>query len=103
MPGRINLFRKQKENIWKKLSEEIGAEYIPAEKWKRNEKVIAKHENWTITIESYYDEENMGVMATKISAPYVNRDSFYFRIYKADFFQNLSVKLGMQDVIIGHE
>ncbi len=103
MPKKFRLFRRQKENIWEKLSEEIGAEYVPSERWKRNEKIIAKHENWTITIESYYNDDEMGDLATKITAPYVNRDDFYFRIYRADFFQNLSVKLGMQDIIIGHK
>ncbi|MEM6765691.1 MAG: DUF3137 domain-containing protein [Bacteroidota bacterium] len=102
MPKKISFFGKQKENIWKKLSEEIGAEYIPAKRGKASEKIIAKHENWTIIIDTYLTS-HYGTKGTKITAPYVNRDSFYFRIYRGNVVSRFSTRLGLQDIIIGHK
>ena len=98
---KLGHFRKNKITVWQKLSEEIGATYIPARKNKSVEKVEAYHENWTITIDSYLTS-HYGTRGTKITAPYVNRDGFYFRIYRANAGAKLATKLGLQDIIIGH-
>ena len=36
-------------------------------------------------------------------APFVNRDSLYFKIYRAGFFSNVGKYFGMQDIEIGDE
>ena len=101
MPKKFSHFRKNRVSVWQKLSEEIGANYIPAKKRKSVEKVEAYHDYWTITIDSYLTS-HYGTRGTKITAPYVNRDGFYFRIYRANAASQLATKLGLQDIIIGH-
>ena len=97
------LFGPCKDEIWSQLAREIGAVHQPGTFWK-NGKVAAKHDEWTITLDSYtVSTGKSSVTYTRIRAPYVNPDSFRFRIYRKGFFSDLGRMLGMQDVEVGHQ
>jgi hypothetical protein len=86
-----------KENVWRQLSEEIGAEYVKGGFCKRS-KVQAHAGPWTVTLDIYDDGESQ---ATRLRAPYINPEGFRFTIYRKGFFSDLGKLLGMQDIEVG--
>ena len=97
------LFGPSKEEIWRQLRTELGAEYVQGGGWKRD-KVQAAHDEWTITLDTYAVSTGKSVVHfTRLRAPYVNTDHFRFTIYRRGLFSEIAKWLGMQDVVVGHE
>ena len=96
------LFGPSREEIWRQLSNEIGAQYIQGSFWK-GDKVQIRHEQWTITLDTYsVSDGQTSSTYTRIRAPYVNKDGFRFTIYRKGFFSELGKFLGFRDVEVGY-
>lgn len=100
------LFGPSKDEIWRQLSDELGADYIDGGFWK-GVKVQARHGEWTITLDTYTESDSTGdtttsTTYTRIRAPFVNRDGFRFTIYRKGFFSEIGKWLGMRDVEVGY-
>jgi len=99
----MGLFGPSKNEIWKEFSKEIDAQYLERGFWK-DSKVEAKVDNWTIVLDTYtVSTGKSSITYTRIRAPFVNENNFYFKIYRAGFFSEIGKKLGMQDIIIGYD
>lgn len=95
------LFGPSKDEIWRELCREIGADFIEGGPW-GGHKVKAQVDQWTVTLDSYtLATEYVHQVYTRLRAPYVNRDNFRFTIYRKTAFSGLGKKLGMQDIEIG--
>lgn len=101
------LFGPSREEIWRQLCEQTGAQYVDGGFWK-GDKVIARHGPWTITLDTYTESSGGTDMTddttttyTRMRAPYVNRDGFRFTIYRRGLFSGLGALFGLQDVEIG--
>lgn len=95
------IFGPNKDELWKKLSEEIGAEYIAEGTFKQGA-IKAQVRNWTITIDTYtVSTGKSSVTFTRLRAPYINRDGFRFEIYRKNFLSDMGKLFGMQDVEVG--
>jgi hypothetical protein len=99
------LFGPSKEEVWRQLCSEIGAQYVEGGFWK-GDKVQAHCGEWTITLDTYTTSNSTGnntttTTYTRLRAPYVNKDGFQFTIYRKGFFSDLGKLLGMQDVQVG--
>lgn len=92
-------FRLSQREIWQDLAKKIDADFFPGVHHSRDA-VQAYHENWTIIIDTYQPDKRPQI--TRIRAPYLNRDSFQFRILRETRTTLIGKKLGLQDVIIGH-
>ena len=94
-------FGPSKNEVWRQLSEEIGAEFREGGFWKRS-KVHAHVGPWTVTLDTYTESSGeTHVTYTRLRAPYVNPDSFRFTIYRKSIFSGLGKFLGMQDMEVG--
>jgi hypothetical protein len=97
----MGLFGPSKDEVWRQLSEEIGAEFVSGGFWKGN-KVQAAVGPWTVTLDSYTDSSGHTNMSyTRMRAPYLNPEGFRFTIFRKGFLSNLGKLLGMQDIEIG--
>lgn len=95
-------FGPSREEIWRQLSTETGADYVRGGFWK-GDKVQAAHGEWTITLDAFAVSNGKTThVYTRLRAPYVNPDSFRFTIYRRGFFSDLAKWLGMQDIAVGH-
>jgi hypothetical protein len=90
-------FGPNKDEVWRQLSEEIGAEFVEGA-FCKGCKVQAHVGPWTVTLDINSDGESQ---STRIRAPYVNPEGFQFTIYRKGLFSNLGKLLGMQDIEIG--
>jgi hypothetical protein len=118
-------FGPSKDEVWRQLSEEIGAEFLEGGFWKGS-KVQAHVGPWTITLDSHNEDESQSTplrapfvrpegcrftihrkrffSATRLRAPFVNPEGFRFTIHRKGFFSDLGNLLGMQDIEVGdHE
>jgi hypothetical protein len=97
------MFGPSKEEIWRQLTTEINARYVPGSFWK-GDKVQATHGEWTLTLDTYAISTGRTTMVfTRMRAPYVNPDGFRFTVYKKGIFTDLAKRFGMQDVEVGDE
>lgn len=100
------LFGPSKEEVWRQLCSETGAQYIDGGFWK-GDKVQVHHGQWTVTLDTYtvsHSNENttQSTTYTRMRAPYVNKDGFRFTIYRTSIFSGIGSFLGMQDVDVGY-
>ena len=94
------LFGPSKKEVWKQLSREIGAEFVDGG-FLQGCRVEARVDVWTITLDTYTLGSEDRLTYTRIRAPYVSADGFWFKIYRASPFSGLGKYLGMQDVEVG--
>lgn len=97
------LFGSYKVEIWRQLSEEIGARYVDRGFWK-GDKVQATHGPWTITLDKHVvHNRDITIVYTRMRAPYVNPDGFRFTVYRKSLFSEIAKWFGMQDLQVGYE
>jgi hypothetical protein len=100
----MGLFGPSKNEIWRQLSQETGAEYVEGGLFKGNSRVQAHVGPWTVTLDTYtVSEGHSQVVYTRMRAPYVNPDGFRFDVYRKGLFSELGKLLGVQDIEVGDE
>ncbi len=96
-----DLFGPSKDEIWRQLCAEIGANFVDGGFWRGN-KVQAHVKQWTVTLDIYTVSSGRSHQQfTRMRAPYVNADGFRFLVYRCGVFTDLGKLLGMQDVEVG--
>ncbi|HSG38383.1 MAG TPA: DUF3137 domain-containing protein [Thermoanaerobaculia bacterium] len=96
-----DLFGPSREEIWRQLCAEIGADFVDGGFWK-GDKVQARVKNWTVTLDRYVVHAGSAVIAyTRLRAPFVSLDGFRFRAYRKSVFSGLGKMIGMQDIESG--
>jgi hypothetical protein len=96
-----SVFGPSQDEVWRKLSEELGAEYSGGSFW-RGGKVEVRVGEWIILLDTYtVSTGQSSVTYTRMRAPYVNADGFRFKIYREGFFSGIGKFFGMQDVVVG--
>ena len=95
------LFGPSKDEVWRQLSHEIGADYVDGGFW-RGSKVEARVGPWTVTLDTFtVSTGKSSTTYTRMRAPYVNADGFRFKIYRKGLFSDVGKLFGMQDVEVG--
>ncbi|MEW6212819.1 MAG: DUF3137 domain-containing protein [Acidobacteriota bacterium] len=96
------IFGPSKEEVWRQLCSEIGADFIEGGLW-RGDKVEARVGEWTITLDTFVvSTGKTSIPFTRLRVPYINKDGFRFRIYRKSMFSGLGKLFGMQDIDVGH-
>jgi len=96
------MFGPRREEVWKQLCGEIGADFVDGGFWK-GDKVVAHVKGWTVTLDVYsVSSGHNHVTFTRMRAPFVSQDNLRFRIYRKSFFSGLGKMLGMQDIEVGY-
>jgi hypothetical protein len=94
-------FGPSKDEVWRQLSQEMGAEFVDGGFWKGS-KVEVHVKPWTITLDTYSESSGeSSVTYTRMRAPYINPEGFRFTIYRKGIFSALGKLLGMQDIEVG--
>jgi len=99
----MGLFGPSKREIWQQLAEEIQANYVNNGFW-GGDRVEAHVDNWVVVLDTYTVSTGKSSMTyTRMRAPFVNLDNFYFKIYRSGIFSDLGKMLGMEDINVGYE
>jgi len=95
------MFGPSTDEVWRKLSDEIGGEFVDGGAWK-TDMVTVHVDPWILTLDRYtISTGKTTVTFTRMRAPYVNRDGFRFTISRKNLFTGIGKFLGMQDITIG--
>lgn len=90
------------KEIWQKLCQEIGGDFVEGGAW-QGDKVEVKHHHWTITLDIFHVHTGkVPIPFTRLRAAYVNPDQFRFRVTRRGLFSSIGKLLGLQDVEVGH-
>ncbi len=97
------LFGPSKEEIWRQVAEQVEGRFIDGGFF-GTDVVQAATGDWIITLDTYTVRRGKGQSTTytRIRAPYVNPEGFFFTIYRSWFFSGLGKLMGMQDIEVGH-
>lgn len=99
----MGLFRPSKREVWKQFAEEIKGKYVQGV-LRRGDKVEAYVDNWLVILDTYtVSTGKSSITHTRMRAPFVNLDNFYFRIYRSGVFSEMGKMLGMKDISIGYK
>ncbi len=97
----MDFFNLGKDDVWRQLSREIGAEYVDGGSLGQSQ-VRLHHGLWTITLDTYTESSGeTSVTYTRMRAPYINPKGFRFKVHHKGFFSALGKLLGMQDIEVG--
>src|SRR4051795_3205327 len=97
----MGLFGPSKDEAWRRLGEEAGAEFAEGGFWKGS-KVQAHVGPWTVTLDTYTVHTGHAHFTfTRMRAPYVNPEGLRFTVYRKGLFSELGKLLGMQDIEVG--
>src|SRR3954453_18679626 len=97
----MRLFRPGKDEAWRRLCREIGADFVDGGFWKGS-KVQAHVGPWTVTLDTHtVHTGHPHFTYTRMRAPYVNPDGLRFTVYRKGLFSELGKLLGMLDIEVG--
>ncbi len=96
-------FADHENELWKRLSDELGGRLTDEKGW-RHDKLVACMGSWSVTLD-YHSEPGYRSehIYTRLRAPFVNPDGLRFAISHQDVFANIGKLLGMQDIQVDHE
>jgi len=77
-----SLFGPSKDEIWQQIAKDIDGEFVDRGFWKTN---VLRYSH----------------TFTRLRVPFLNKDNFYFKIYREGFFSDIGKFFGMQDIEIG--
>ena len=98
----MDWFGPSKDDVWRQLSQEIGAEFVEGGFWATTGSKVQAHVGpWIVTLDVGRSDEDGKTPVTRLRAPYVNPEAFRFAIYRKGFFSELGKLLGMQDIEVG--
>jgi hypothetical protein len=100
--GRLRgAFGSSRNEIWKRLSDEIGGQFVEGGFWKAD-RVDATHGEWTVTLDTYtVSTGKVVIVFTRLRAPFVNPEGFRFTVSRRGLFSGIGRMLGIQDVEVG--
>lgn len=103
----MKLFKKvlgpSQEEVWKQFADEIGAKFDKGSLVEAK-KIVSKFDPWTITIDTYNQSiaGKVSIPYTRFTSKFINEDNFRFEIFKRNRLNDLTLKVGMQDINIGY-
>lgn len=90
-----------KDEMWKQLAEKIGGKFSMGKDIGKDSIRLSAGQ-WEITLDDYVEKSGRGSqIVTRMRAPFLNRDGFYFKIFRESALSPVSKLFGMQDIIIG--
>ena len=96
-----SLFGPSQNEIWSELSREMGARF-QAGGLMRSGRVDISNGVWDITLDTYVVSSGKSSSTfTRLRAPYVNADGFYFNVYGKSVFSSIAKKLGSPTISMG--
>ena len=92
------------EEIWQQFAAQVGGRFTDGG-WFGQDRVDAQWQQWTLTLDFYVmSHGKTSTKYTRMRVPYVSRDGFRFKVYRAGFFTPMGKALGLvEDHEIGEE
>jgi hypothetical protein len=97
------LFGPSQKELWTNLADQIGGTFTKGN-LSHGDAVRVQVDEWEVVLDTYtINTQNTVITLTRMRAPFINKDGFYFKIYPEGFFSKIGKALGMQDIQIGDD
>ncbi|MCJ7689671.1 MAG: hypothetical protein MUO60_10185 [Clostridiaceae bacterium] len=94
----MRLFGPTYEDIWKILSEDIGAKIITKDSTFKKHEVIKEFHNWIIILDTCDSGNRSNIVYTRVSCVFLNKHGFKFKMF-GEYFNNYFPNFfDMQDI-----
>jgi hypothetical protein len=101
-----DLFGASQAEVWKNVAREVGGTFNGGALFEKT-MVRLNYGRWEIVLDSYAVTHSTGKYGnstthyTRMRAPFINKDGFYFKIYNSSLFSPIGKFFGMQDIEVG--
>ncbi len=101
-----SIFGPTRSEIWHQLECQIGGRIVERGFWNGGEALVARVQNWTVTLDEYaqtmlVNTTPVVITHTRMRAPFGNPSRFRFVIHRTGLLDELGKLFGMQDVEVG--
>jgi hypothetical protein len=98
----LGIFGHQEKDIWEQFCNEVDGRYIKGGLW-TYDKVLVNIQNWSLTLDIDVRVYGRGTYSvrTRMRAPFISQDGFWFKIYHKNLFAMLGMLLRSQDILLG--
>ena len=99
----MRLFGPTQEDIWKILSNDIGAEFNVSDSAFKKYEVIKKFHNWIMVLDTCNSNDRNKVTFTRIRCTFLNKHGFKFKVF-GEYFNNYFPNFfDMQDIKVNYD
>ena len=99
----MRLFGPTHEDIWKMLSDDIGAEFIVKDSVFKRYEVIKKYKDWVIILDTCNSNDRNKPVFTRVYCVFSNKHGFRFKVFR-EYFNNYFLSFfDMQDIKINYD
>src|SRR4051812_46952353 len=93
-----SLFGPSKAEVWPRLADAVGGRFVAGGFFGNDYVQAAVPPDWTVTLDTYTVSTGKSTVTfTRLRAPFVNRDRFRMKIYRAGVLSELGRLLGFRD------
>jgi len=97
-----DFFGNSKDEIWGQIAKEIKGEYVDAGFWGKDT-LVFRHREWELLLDTFTRKSGKSSTTfTRLRVPFINKDNFYFEIYREGFFSAIGKFFGMQDIQVNN-
>lgn len=100
MPSPHGILGPRQDTVWRRFADEVRGNVLEGTMF-TPERVLIARGAWTIVLDTLFSAASKST-DTRLRAPFVNPGRFRLAIYRRGLLSDLAVKLGMQDVEVGH-
>ncbi|MGH4126223.1 MAG: hypothetical protein ACREV6_25260 [Clostridium sp.] len=99
----MRLFGPTHEDVWKMLSDDIGAEFIIKDSVFKKYEVIKKYKDWVIILDTCTSNERNKSVFTRVYCVFPNKYGFRFKVF-GEYFNNYFPNFfDMQDIKVDYD
>ena len=83
----MRLFGPTHEDVWKMLSDDIGAKFIVKDSVFKKYEVIKKYKDWVIVLDTCNSDDRNRSVFTRVYCGFSNKHGFRFKVF-GEYFNN---------------
>lgn len=99
----MRLFGPTHEDVWKMLSDDIGAEFIVKDSVFKKYEVIKKYKDWVMVLDTCNSNDRNKSVFTRVYCVFSNKHGFRFKVF-GEYFNNYFPNFfDMQDIKVNYD
>lgn len=99
----MRLFGPTHEDVWKMLSDDIGAKFIVKDSIFKRYEVIKEFHDWIIVLDTCDSNNRNEPVYTRVYCVFLNKSGFKFKVFAAHFSNYFPNFFGMQDIKVNYD
>lgn len=99
----MRLFGPTHEDVWRMVSDDIGAKFIVKDSVFKNYEVVKEFHDWTIVLDTYDSNNRYEHVYTRVYCVFLNKSGFKFKVFSECFNNYILGFFDMQDIKVDYD